>query len=56
MSEKMKNMIFAETELNGVYIIEPEKLEDNRGFFARSFDSEIFKERGLNTNVRQCNM
>ena len=49
-------MIFTETKLNGVYIIEPEKLEDDRGFFARSFDSEIFKERGLNPNVRQCNM
>jgi len=49
-------MIFTETKLNGVFIIEPEKLEDERGFFARSFDSEIFKEHGLNPNVRQCNM
>ena len=49
-------MIFTETKLKGVFIIEPEKLEDERGFFARSFDSEIFKEHGLNPNVRQCNM
>src|SRR3989344_4739573 len=52
----MPDMIFIETELKGAYIIEPEKKGDLRGFFARSFDSEIFKERGLNPNVRQCNI
>lgn len=49
-------MIFTETKLKGVQILKPEKLADERGFFARSFDSEIFKEKGLNPNVRQCNM
>lgn len=49
-------MIFTETRLKGAHIIEPEKLGDARGFFARSFDSEIFKKNGLNPNVHQCNM
>ena len=49
-------MIFTETKLRGAYIIEPEKKQDERGFFARSFDSEIFEKHGLNPNVRQCNI
>lgn len=49
-------MIFTETKLRGVHIVETEKLEDERGFFARSFDSEIFKKKGLNPNVFQCNI
>ena len=49
-------MIFTETKLKGAYIIEPEKRGDERGFFARSFDSEIFKKNGLNPNVLQCNI
>jgi dTDP-4-dehydrorhamnose 3,5-epimerase len=49
-------MIFTETKLKGAYIIEPEKKGDERGFFARSFDSEIFKRYGLNPNVFQCNI
>lgn len=49
-------MIFTETKLKGAYIIEPEKKGDERGFFARSFDNEIFKKNGLNPNVVQCNI
>ena len=49
-------MIFKEMELKGAYIIEPEKLEDERGFFARVWDREIFLNLGLNTNVVQCNI
>lgn len=49
-------MIFTETKLKGAYIIEPEKKGDVRGFFARAFDNEIFKEYGLNPIVRQCNI
>ncbi|MDE1767043.1 MAG: dTDP-4-dehydrorhamnose 3,5-epimerase [Thaumarchaeota archaeon] len=49
-------MIFTETKLKGAYIIEPEKKEDERGFFARSFDSGIFKNHGLNPDVLQCNI
>jgi dTDP-4-dehydrorhamnose 3,5-epimerase len=49
-------MIFKEVELKGAYIIEPEKLEDKRGFFARVWDREIFLNLGLNTNLVQCNI
>jgi dTDP-4-dehydrorhamnose 3,5-epimerase len=49
-------MIFRETELKGPYIIEPEPVVDERGFFARSFCQKEFKAHGLNPRVAQCNI
>ena len=40
-------MIFTETALAGAYVIEPERLGDERGFFARTFCAEAFAARGL---------
>ena len=49
-------MKLSERKLQGVYIIEIEKLEDERGFFARTWDKEFFKSNGLNTDLVQCNI
>ncbi len=49
-------MKFTETKLKGTYIIEPELLTDERGFFARSWCQKEFTERGLNPNLVQCNI
>lgn len=49
-------MIFTETKLRGSFIIEPEKLEDERGFFARTWDQKKFEELGLNPKLVQCNI
>src|SRR4030042_6480857 len=49
-------MIFTETKLKGAYIIEPEKLEDERGFFARTFCRKEFESHGLSPNFVQCNI
>ena len=49
-------MIFTETKLPGAFVIEPEKHEDERGFFARSFCEREFQAHGLNPNVAQCNI
>jgi len=49
-------MIFAETKLEGAFIIEPEKFEDKRGFFATTWDRKIFEERKLNSNLVECNI
>jgi len=49
-------MIFTETKLKGSYVIELEKLEDERGFFSRSWDKNEFKKMGLNQNLVQCNI
>ncbi len=48
-------MIFIETILKGAYIIEIEKHEDERGFFARSWCQREFKKNGLNPGLVQCN-
>ena len=49
-------MIFHETKLRGAFIIELGRLEDERGFFARTFCQEEFKAHGLNPRVMQCNI
>lgn len=47
-------MIFTETELSGAFVIEPERLEDARGFFARTWCAEEFAAMGLNPGLAQC--
>lgn len=49
-------MIFTPTPLKGGYIIKPEPLRDERGFFARTFCREEFEAHGLNACVVQCNV
>lgn len=49
-------MIFAETRLKGAFIIEPERLEDERGFFARTFCQKEFAAHGLRTRFVQCSI
>ena len=49
-------MIFKETGLQGAYIIEPERIEDSRGFFARAWCQKEFEKAGLETNFVQCNL
>lgn len=49
-------MRFKETKLKGAFIIEPERLEDKRGFFARTFCQQEFEAHGLNPRVVQCNI
>ncbi len=48
-------MIFTETELKGAYIIEVKKLEDERGFFGRSFCRREMEEHGLIADIVQAN-
>jgi dTDP-4-dehydrorhamnose 3,5-epimerase len=49
-------MIFTETKIKGAFIIDPEPLLDERGFFARSFCREEFRKQGLETDIVQCNI
>jgi dTDP-4-dehydrorhamnose 3,5-epimerase len=49
-------VIFKQTELKGVYLIEVEPIADERGFFARSFCRKEFETHGLNPSVAQCNV
>jgi dTDP-4-dehydrorhamnose 3,5-epimerase len=49
-------MIFKDTGIDGVWVIEPERHEDERGFFARTWDPDEFAERGLNPELAQCSI
>jgi dTDP-4-dehydrorhamnose 3,5-epimerase len=49
-------MKFTETELSGVYIIELEKIEDERGFFARAWCAREFSANELVSDFVQCNI
>jgi dTDP-4-dehydrorhamnose 3,5-epimerase len=48
-------MKFTETKLKGAFLIDFEKREDNRGFFARAFCQKEFADHGLETEIRQAN-
>jgi dTDP-4-dehydrorhamnose 3,5-epimerase len=47
-------MIYHFTPLSGVYLIEPERREDDRGWFARTFCAREFAEMGMATDFPQC--
>jgi dTDP-4-dehydrorhamnose 3,5-epimerase len=49
-------MRFVETSLEGAFLIEIDRLADERGFFARSFCAREFGEKGLSPSVSQCNI
>jgi len=49
-------MRFIETELQGAYLLELERREDERGFFARAWCRRELEAQGLDTRVSQCNV
>lgn len=49
-------MFFRRLEIPGAYLLEPQRHEDERGFFARTFCRREFEERGLEPTVVQCNI
>jgi dTDP-4-dehydrorhamnose 3,5-epimerase len=49
-------VIFTETKLGGAFVIDLERREDNRGFFARAFCQDEFNEHGLKPVIAQANI
>lgn len=49
-------MKFVETGLPGAVIVEIEKLQDERGFFARTWCKKEFEKHGLDVEVAQANV
>jgi dTDP-4-dehydrorhamnose 3,5-epimerase len=49
-------MRFFEQKLPGVFIIEPEPFQDDRGMFRRNFCVEEYKKAGIVTDIKQCNV
>jgi dTDP-4-dehydrorhamnose 3,5-epimerase len=49
-------MKFEETKLAGAFIIDIERIGDNRGFFARAFCQKEMADHGLNPTIAQANL
>lgn len=49
-------MIFQETPLKGAFVIQPERREDARGFFARTWCQREVEVHGLNPRLVQCSI
>jgi len=49
-------MIFSETKLKGAFIIDIDRKEDSRGFFARAFCQKEFEAHGLKPIIAQANV
>jgi dTDP-4-dehydrorhamnose 3,5-epimerase len=46
---------FVETPIVGAFVVDIERLSDDRGFFARTFCRDEFASRGLRSEFVQCN-
>lgn len=49
-------MQFTETAIKGAYILDAERIADERGFFARTWARDEFLAHGLNPDLAQCNL
>lgn len=49
-------MLFTETKLQGAFIIDLDRRDDARGFFARAFCQHEFADHGLKPVIAQCNI
>ena len=49
-------MKFIKTKLDGGFVIELEKSDDERGFFSNIWDKKKFQENNLNINLTECNI
>jgi dTDP-4-dehydrorhamnose 3,5-epimerase len=49
-------MLFTETKLKGAFIIDLDRHDDPRGFFARAFCQKEFADHGINPLIAQCNI
>ena len=56
VGNKEQQVIFTETKLKGAFIIDLERREDTRGFFARAFCQNEFKSHGLKPVIAQANV
>jgi len=49
-------MIFRDTRLKGVFEIDLERIEDERGFFARSYCKREFNEHSIDLEIAQSSI
>ncbi len=55
MNKTIGNFTFIETSIEGVYIIEPKKYGDNRGYFMETYQKDAFAAAGLDFAFVQAN-
>lgn len=48
-------MEITETEIKGLFIIQPKVFADQRGYFFESYNAEVFKSKGINATFLQDN-
>jgi dTDP-4-dehydrorhamnose 3,5-epimerase len=48
-------MKFIKTDLKGAYVIEPELIEDERGYFVRTYSADELRSLGVDGPLVQCN-
>lgn len=51
----MKKFKFNTTKIEGVFVIEPTVLGDDRGFFMKTYHEGEFKENGIDINIMEIN-
>ena len=49
-------MIVTETKLAGVFVVQPQRFEDERGFIAPSFSAKLFAAHGMCANFVENNI
>lgn len=49
-------MNMTSVSLHGAYVIDLERIVDERGFFARTWCAQEFRSQGLNPNLAQCSL
>lgn len=49
-------MLYVQTQLRGAYVIEPEYIRDDRGFFAYLFDADEARRHGLVIGLAQVKL
>jgi dTDP-4-dehydrorhamnose 3,5-epimerase len=49
-------MLFKSTPIKGAWIVDLEKIGDERGFFARAWCADEFKNQGITSNLHQANI
>jgi len=49
-------MRFTETAIRGAFLVELERIEDARGFFARTWCAQEFAAHGLTAKLEQCSI
>lgn len=49
----MHDFSFSETEIKGLYVIEPFFSEDARGLFVKDYSEEVFRKNGITHEIRE---